>query len=355
MSPLPLPSLRLLLVDDGSIGLGPLIGSQFRAAGQTVALSVETGNAGAIADRDFDALLVALDLGSAESDDRLEQITVGAGSTPVVLISLGVTGAAARTRALRAGAAEVVTVDDVTSARIVDVVTAAARNARGASEFAHAAPPPVPGWLLRTPRIAALALILLGAVVSLGWLIGSTALTSVDPSLPSLKLRAASGFMLVGASLLLLRRPTVIRVRAAAAISGLICGFTLVTLVGLILHRDLGLQAVESLAVGNPGRAAPLTAVAFLCLGLTQLTLEAKHPLLRRVARYRRGRFRQHQPARSPGVALWLRVFSSVLRATMGCPSSDCSGCSSRSSASRHSAPTAGPHVGSQTTHLGPH
>ena len=283
MSPLPLPSLRLLLVDDGSIGLGPLIGSQFRAAGQTVALSVETGNAGAIADRDFDALLVALDLGSAESDDRLEQITVGAGSTPVVLISLGVTGAAARTRALRAGAAEVVTVDDVTSARIVDVVTAAARNARGASEFAHAAPPPVPGWLLRTPRIAALALILLGAVVSLGWLIGSTALTSVDPSLPSLKLRAASGFMLVGASLLLLRRPTVIRVRAAAAISGLICGFTLVTLVGLILHRDLGLQAVESLAVGNPGRAAPLTAVAFLCLGLTQLTLEAKRPLLRRV------------------------------------------------------------------------
>lgn len=286
MSPTSTEPLRLLLVDDEAVGLEAAIRSEFAAEGQPIVLSVTAAAQSVdtmIAGQDLDALLVALDLGRSGSDDRLEQISIAAGSAPVVLISLGITDAVSRARAIRAGAAEVVTVEDVTGAHFAGLVTAAAGHARRVSEPPGAEPPPPPRWLNRIPWIAALALILLGLVAILGWAIGSTALTSVDSSLPSLKLRAAVGFVLVGASLLLLRDPTVARVRAAAAVSGLICTFALVTLVGLILGRDTGLNGLETLVVKNPGQAAPLTAIGFLCLGLTQLTLEVQSPVLRRV------------------------------------------------------------------------
>jgi|GEM_PF-692324 len=288
MSPLPLPTLRLLLVDDGPVGLEPLIRYQFATIGQPVTVTVEsaaTDDVSAITERhlDFDVLLLALDLALDGNVERLQQVTIAAGAKPVVLISPGIDDAALHDRALQAGAAEVVTRDAVPSEEFTAVVRAAASHAHDALDLAGTAPRPAPRWLKHIPAIAALLLILLGSAATLGWLIGSTTLTSVDSSLPSLKLRAAIGFILVGASLLLLRKPTVGRLRAANAVAGLICAFTVVTLTGLILRRDLGLNAIESLAAGNAGNAAPLTAVGFFCLGLTQLTLEARHHLLRRL------------------------------------------------------------------------
>ena len=133
------------------------------------------------------------------------------------------------------------------------------------------------------PVVAAATAAGLAVIVLFGWAVHSAALTSVVPSLPTMKVNTALAFLLSALTLAMLRDPTPARRRIAAAAALTMGLFAVLTLVEWLSGRSLGIDQVfvHDFTKGA-GRASPQTALAFLLFGISQLTLDAHGPIRRR-------------------------------------------------------------------------
>jgi PAS domain S-box-containing protein len=134
------------------------------------------------------------------------------------------------------------------------------------------------------PLAASAIVATVGVSVLVGWAVGSRDLTSVVPSLPTMKVNTALAFVVSALILRLRQDPTPVRRHVALAMAGALAVFGLVTLVEWVGGRSLGIdQLLFHDSSRSAGRPSQLTAIAFLLVGLTLLTTDARHAALRRV------------------------------------------------------------------------
>ena len=134
--------------------------------------------------------------------------------------------------------------------------------------------------------LAAVAAALTGMLALMGWALNVAALKSVVPGLVTMKPNTASGFILSGAALWLLRRERAggygkPGLAAARFLAFTVATLGLLTLSQYLFGRDLGIDqllfrdAVQDPNTSTPGRMAPATAVSFVLVGLALLLLDA--------------------------------------------------------------------------------
>ena len=120
-------------------------------------------------------------------------------------------------------------------------------------------------YLLLFSRLGALASLLLGSAVLLGWYTHNIALIQVNPAFVAMQYNTALGFLLSGAGLLALtgKRRRVTTVCGGSVL--LIGALTLIEyLFSVSLHIDqLFMQHYIDVGASNPGRMAPNTALCF--------------------------------------------------------------------------------------------
>ena len=129
--------------------------------------------------------------------------------------------------------------------------------------------------------------VLSGVVVLAGWWTGVLRIVRPIPGLPGMVPTTAVYAVLLGTSLLCLRRPPVSRLRRSLAeVSAfIVIGLAMGTLAEYVSARDLWVDRIffpfgTPMQAGfPPGRSAPGTAAAFLLLGLALLTLDAEPPV----------------------------------------------------------------------------
>ncbi len=143
-------------------------------------------------------------------------------------------------------------------------------------------------------RAANIAVILVGCLVFIGWILDIGILKSVLPGLVTMKATAALCFILAGAALWLLRTERDGRQSLASTLAGRGCALSVLAIGGLTLSQDiLGLDfgidqmllhdssAVET---SHPGRMSPATALNFLLVGSALLLLNMETRLIHRAA-----------------------------------------------------------------------
>ncbi|HYO53452.1 sensor histidine kinase [Archangium sp.] len=127
-------------------------------------------------------------------------------------------------------------------------------------------------------------ILLVGLGVFVAWLAGITSLKGLRPSLPTMKANTALGFMLSGATLVLvgLPRRSAFVWRSAQVGSGLVILLSGLTLAQYLFGVDLGLDqllvadTVRGVELGYPGRMAPNTALCFILLGVALLCIDVE-------------------------------------------------------------------------------
>jgi len=140
----------------------------------------------------------------------------------------------------------------------------------------------VESYLAWGSRLAALAVLLLGGAVLIGWLFEVEFLRRPAPGLVAMKFNTAGGFLATGAALLALRAaPLGSRRRVLGlALAALVATLGALTLLEYLAGVDLGVDQLlwmdepHPLATAYLGRMAPGTAVSFLLLGVSLLLLE---------------------------------------------------------------------------------
>jgi PAS domain S-box-containing protein len=146
------------------------------------------------------------------------------------------------------------------------------------------ADPRIVAALKRVSQAAGVVAFLGGSLVVVGWLFDIPILKSGVPGLVAMKANTAIAFMLVGASLWLLRReppaPAALRLSQACAIAA--AGIGAATLFEYLLGVDLGIdqllfrEPAGAIGTTHPGRMALATAASFLMLGTGLLLLESR-------------------------------------------------------------------------------
>jgi signal transduction histidine kinase len=131
-------------------------------------------------------------------------------------------------------------------------------------------------------------------MVFVAWLADVPSLKGLQPGLPTMKANTALGFILSGATLVLvgLPRPSAFVRRAGQVGAGLVILLSASTFAQYLFQVDLGLDQllVEDTGprteLGYPGRMAPNTALCFILLGVALLCIEVETRFVGRPSQY---------------------------------------------------------------------
>jgi len=127
-----------------------------------------------------------------------------------------------------------------------------------------------------------------GLLVFSAWLAGIDSLKGLRPGLPTMKANTALGFILSGATLVLVGYPSeraLVR-RGAQVGAGLVALLGGVTFAQYLFGVELGLDQlfvedpIRNRELGYPGRMAPNTALCFILLGVALLFVDVKTRLM---------------------------------------------------------------------------
>ena len=135
--------------------------------------------------------------------------------------------------------------------------------------------------LRRYCEASAIAVALLGCLVLYGWVFHIGGLVYIFPGLVSMKANTALGLVLLGTSLWLLlpRKPNTLKAAAAGLLCLIVILLGAATMTEYIFGLHLGIDqlllvdSVISAGTSSPGRMAPMTAMAFIALGLALMLL----------------------------------------------------------------------------------
>jgi PAS domain S-box-containing protein len=138
-------------------------------------------------------------------------------------------------------------------------------------------------WVRPVPWLAAVLVVVVGAVVLAGWALRLPLLTSVVPSLPAMMPNTAVAFLLAGLSLWMVgpQQTSRWRRRAGQGLALLVALFGMVVLGQYLTGWQLGLDRwlfsdqLAGVGMRFPGRPSPHTATAFVLVGLALALLDA--------------------------------------------------------------------------------
>jgi PAS domain S-box-containing protein len=136
------------------------------------------------------------------------------------------------------------------------------------------------------PALAALAVILLGVTVLVGWHTGSTRLVQLHPAFAPMKYNSALCFVCSGGALLAIRR----RARGVAVLLGGVVALTgLLTLAQYVFNADFGIdellfRSYISTQTTYPGRMSPVAALGFSMVGVASVFAATRSTRYRLVA-----------------------------------------------------------------------
>jgi diguanylate cyclase (GGDEF)-like protein/PAS domain S-box-containing protein len=130
----------------------------------------------------------------------------------------------------------------------------------------------------RVSVASGIAVITIGAVVLLGWIVGSDTLTRVASGLVAMKANTAIGMIAAGAALVLLRAGAPPRFRDLGRGLGLLVALLGAVVIGEYLFGGIGIDKLLSAGDTdpNPGRPSPHTAVVFLVYGIAIATIDRR-------------------------------------------------------------------------------
>ena len=148
--------------------------------------------------------------------------------------------------------------------------------------------------LRRLSLIQGWVTLLVGTVVLIAWLLDISALKELRPGLPTMKANTALGFILAGATLVLVGRPhqSPLTRRAAQVGAGLVTLLGGLSLAQYVFQVDLGIDQLLARdfntveGFGYPGRMPPNSALCFILVGVALLTLEVRTRLVGWPAQY---------------------------------------------------------------------
>ena len=134
--------------------------------------------------------------------------------------------------------------------------------------------------LERAARFGALFVIAVGVIALVGWALDVDAMSAIHPAVGAIKVNAAISFVLAGIALVLaLRTKPASRVRTTRALSGVVSVLGALTLLEYVPGADLGIDDIlfaDEATVIAPGRRSPISAAAFLAIGLALIFLDAR-------------------------------------------------------------------------------
>jgi signal transduction histidine kinase/CheY-like chemotaxis protein len=122
-------------------------------------------------------------------------------------------------------------------------------------------------------------LFFLGVLVMIGWLFGIEPLKSIVPGLSTMKFNTALCFVLVGSGLARAPQPQRFVRRSAAARGAVLIAIGALTLAEYVSGRNIGIDELvvrdtgTLVGSGYPGRMSPLTATAWVALGIGVMLL----------------------------------------------------------------------------------
>jgi PAS domain S-box-containing protein len=136
------------------------------------------------------------------------------------------------------------------------------------------------GWLGRIPSVSAASAVVIGLSALASWVLEVEPLKSVVAGFETMKANTAISFILVGASLWLLRLESASNKhrRIAQVCAGLVVLVASVTLSEYVLKWNAGIDELlfTDRPSATPGRMAPATALGFLMIGLSLLLLDCR-------------------------------------------------------------------------------
>ncbi len=162
-----------------------------------------------------------------------------------------------------------------------------AERGRRLNPPSDALPPPYPMAAravrnsLLLSRICAYVVLLIGALVLVGWALGSEVLKTPIPGEVTMKANTALSFVLAGSSLLLAlsARKGSAPYRVGQLFAGATAAIGSLSLAESVFRLDLGIdqllfsEPANAVATSSPGRMAPNSAVCFLLFGSALLLL----------------------------------------------------------------------------------
>ena len=142
------------------------------------------------------------------------------------------------------------------------------------------AAPRVVGTLERAAWFGAIFIVAIGVIALVGWALDIDAMRAVHPAVGAIKVNAAIAFVLTGVALVLaLRTKPPTHVRASRMLSGVVSVVGALTLLEYVPGADFGIDDVlfaDEATLFAPGRMSPISAAAFLAIGLAVICLDTR-------------------------------------------------------------------------------
>jgi signal transduction histidine kinase/CheY-like chemotaxis protein len=134
--------------------------------------------------------------------------------------------------------------------------------------------------LERAAWFGALFVAAVGVIALVGWALDVDAMRAIHPAVGAIKVNAAISFVLVGVALgLALRTKPPSHVRASRTLSSVVSVLGALTLLEYVPGADFGIDDVlfaDEATLFAPGRMSPISAAAFLAIGLALICLDAR-------------------------------------------------------------------------------
>jgi len=133
--------------------------------------------------------------------------------------------------------------------------------------------------LERAAWFGALFVAAVGVIALVGWALDVDAMRSIHPAVGAIKVNAAIAFVLGGVALVLVLRTERQHVRASRALSSVVSVIGALTLLEYVPGVDFGIDDVlfaDEATQFSPGRMSPISAAAFLAIGLALVCLDTR-------------------------------------------------------------------------------
>jgi len=133
--------------------------------------------------------------------------------------------------------------------------------------------------LERAAWFGAIFVAAVGVIALIGWALDVDAMRAIHPAVGAIKVNAAISFVFVGLALVLVLRTQRQHVRASRALSSVVSVVGALTLLEYVPGADFGIDDVlfsDEATLFSPGRMSPISAAAFVAIGLALICLDTR-------------------------------------------------------------------------------
>jgi diguanylate cyclase (GGDEF)-like protein/PAS domain S-box-containing protein len=270
-------SLRLLIIDDNETdrsNFKRLMERSLISSFEIIEASSEMEAIRALHTEKIDCVILEYDLPGTHGLDLLKAIKNSTPMTTPIILLTRIKSEDAATSALELGATSYLTKSDSEASLVAKTILNSIRTMNLKQLY-------IPKSTRVTIYLSGIILMILSAVVSIGWQIHSVTLVQVLPHYPPMQYNTALSFLILGTGIFsLIKVP-----RLSIILSALVFLISSLTLMQYIFQVNFGLdqlfmQPFTLMKSSHPGRMSPNTALCFM-LASTALFFNAENILFR--------------------------------------------------------------------------